>query len=254
MIFSCGWSQLNGFRDWIWSCDVSHSTSCLLTSTRTSQVGRDCFHGVKNGNRSSRDFCWRCLLRGIFPNLLFLALKLYINWNKAQWDLNQRHISPIFCQKVDTHQILSKNWKISVPLSAANFLLCYTSQFFIKIRYTGPLNMGGLLNDLSQCPHRAAAEWFPQTLNWSLNGLLCTPKWAGRWVGRLWVPELSCMIWDDHTGIPFQQCQSWLDEGKQHGADETLCAVWQSMLREEKHVKLGLLEDESVPALGFFFC
>lgn len=25
------------------------------------------------------------------------------------------------------------------------------------------------------------------------------------------------------------------------------------MLREEKHVKLGLLEDESVPALGFFF-
>lgn len=38
---------------------------------------------------------------------------------------------------------------MSVPLSAASFLLCYMSQFVIKIRYTGLVNMGGWLNDLS---------------------------------------------------------------------------------------------------------
>lgn len=54
-----------------------------------------------------------------------------------------------FCQKVDTHQTLSKNWKISVPLSAASFLLCYMSQFVIKIRHTDLVDIGGLLNDLS---------------------------------------------------------------------------------------------------------
>lgn len=54
-----------------------------------------------------------------------------------------------FCQNVDTNQILSKDWKISVPLSAASFLLCYMSQFVIKVRHTGLVNTGGLLNDLT---------------------------------------------------------------------------------------------------------
>lgn len=114
-----------------------------------------------------------------------------------------------FCQNVDTHQILSKNRKISVPLFAASFLLCYLSQFVIKVRHRrGEHGRIAEWPDYTCCQsaHTAAAElWFPQTLNWSLNGLLCTPKWVGRWVGRLWAPELSCMTWDDHNASSLQR-------------------------------------------------
>lgn len=81
---------------------------------------------------------------------------------------------PRFCQRQDTHHVLSNNWKISVPLSAASFLLCYTSPFVIKVTFSGLVNKGGLMNDprVHCCwsPRAAAAAlWLPQTFNWSLS-------------------------------------------------------------------------------------
>lgn len=85
---------------------------------------------------------------------------------------------------------------------------------------------------------------------------------AGEWEGYEF---LRCPAWPGmttvfplckvclHTGIPFQQCQSWLAEGNLHGADKTCVLYGRACLeKKKKHVKLGLLQEESVPASGLF--
>lgn len=158
-----------------------------------------------------------------------------------------------------------------MPLSATSFLLCHTPGSVVQFRFSGLLNKGGLPNDPSvHCcwsPHAsAAALWFHQTLNWSLNWppVYFKNELASEWEGYKFLscsacPGMTAMVplhKVHHTAIPPQKCQSLLDGVSLHRADETLCSARKNVLGEEKNVRSGLLQEKSISAwvfCGFFF-
>lgn len=157
---------------------------------------------------------------------------------------------------------------MSVPLSAASFLLCYMSQFVIKIRYTGLVNMGGWLNDLSTLLLISTHNCSRAVI--SPNIKLIT-KWPPMYSKMSWQGSGKVMSsWAVLHDLGWPQCflfprsASTLEFLSSRARADWMKAIYMEQIRpcvlygraclekKKKHVKLGLLQEESVPALGLF--